>query len=43
MSLFEGLGVKVSESVVLYRIADLDGVATDFAVFDVGLTVDRRV
>ena len=42
-NLFEGLSGEASEGIVLYRVADLDGVAADFTVFDVGVTANREV
>lgn len=43
LDLFEHLGVKARENVILDCIADLDGLAADFTVFDVGLATDRNV
>ena len=43
MNLFEDLGIEVTERIVLYAVTDLDWVAADFAVFDVGLTANRQV
>ena len=42
-NLFEGLSGEASDGVVLNGIADLDRVAADFTVFDVGVTANREV
>jgi hypothetical protein len=42
-NLFEGLSGEASQGIVFYRVADLDGVAADFTVFDVGVTANREV
>ena len=41
--LFKALCGKVSEGVILYPVADLDGIATHFTVFDIGVMTDREV
>ena len=41
--LFETLGLEVSQGVVFDGIADLEGVAADLTVFDVGVTANREV
>jgi hypothetical protein len=41
--LFEYLGLEAAEFIVLHGIADLDWIAADFTVFDIGLTADREV
>jgi len=38
---FEGLSGEASEGVVFYGVADLDGVAADFTVFDVPLKMAK--
>jgi hypothetical protein len=43
VNLFESLGVEASERIVLYAVTDLDWVAANFTVFDVGLTANRWV
>ena len=42
-NLFKGLSGEASEGVVLNGIADLDRVAADFTVLDVGVTANREV
>ena len=42
-NLFESLCGEASEGVVFNGIADLDRVAADFTVFDVGVTANREV
>ena len=42
-NLFEGLSGETSEGIVFYGIANLDGVAADFTVFDVGVMANREV
>ena len=37
------MGRYTSERIILYVEADLDGLAADFAVFDVDLTAHRQV
>jgi hypothetical protein len=41
--LFQCFGGETGESVVLHRIADLDGSAAHFAIFDVGLMCNRWI
>jgi len=41
--LFETLGLEVSEGIVFDGIAELEGVAADLTVFDVGMTANREV
>jgi hypothetical protein len=41
--LFEALGVKAGQLIVLGRIADLNGTATDFTIFDVDLTRNGKI
>ena len=41
--LFQGLGVELGERVVFHGEAYFDGMATNFAVFDVGLSRDGSV
>jgi len=41
--LFEALDLKVRQGLVFDGIADLERVATDLTVFDVGVTVNREV
>ena len=41
--LFKSLRGKVSEGVILYRVAELDGIATHFTVFDIGVVTDREI
>jgi len=43
MNPLDALGVEVSEGIILNGIADFDGVAADFTVFDVGVTAHRKV
>jgi hypothetical protein len=42
-NLFEGLSGEANEGIVFYRIADLDRVAANFTVFDVGVRANREV
>ena len=42
-NLFDGLRGEGNEGIVFNRIADFDGVAADFTVFDVGVTANREV
>jgi hypothetical protein len=41
--LFEALGLEAGQFIVLGRIADLDGTAADFAIFDVDLTRNGKI
>jgi hypothetical protein len=41
--LFEALGVKAGQLIVLGRIADLNGTAADFTIFDVDLTRNGEI
>jgi hypothetical protein len=41
--LFKGLRGEVSEGVILYRIAEFDGITTHFTVFDIGVVPDREI
>ena len=41
--LFEALGVEAGQLVVLGRIADLDGIAADFTIFDVDLIRNGKI
>lgn len=41
--LFETLGLEVSEGIVFDGIADLERVAADLTVFDVGMAVNREI
>ena len=41
--LFEALGVEAGQLIVLDRIADLNGTAADFAIFDVDLTWNGKI
>ena len=41
--LFEALDLKVRQGLVFDGIADLERVAADLTVFDVGVTVNREV
>jgi hypothetical protein len=43
VDLFERLSVEGRKSVILDCIADLDGLAANLTVFDVGLATDRNV
>jgi hypothetical protein len=38
--LFQNLGGEAGESVVLHAVADLNRIAANFAILDVGLTVN---
>jgi hypothetical protein len=40
---FEALGVEAGQFVVFGAIADLDGTAADFAIFDVDLTGNGKI
>lgn len=42
-SLFEALGGEAGEFVVFGRIADLDGIAADFTIFDIDLTGNGKI
>jgi hypothetical protein len=42
-NLFECFGGELRERLILYAVTDLDRVAADFAVFDVGLASNRKV
>jgi len=43
LTLFYALGLEVDEGIVFDGITDLERIAAHLTVFDVGVTVDRRV
>ena len=43
MNSFKDLGGEAGEGVIFNAVTDLDGVATDFAIFDVSLTANGEV
>jgi len=43
LTLFYALGLEVDEDIVFDGITDLERIAAHLTVFDVGVTVDRRV
>jgi hypothetical protein len=43
LHLFQNFGSEAGERVVLHAVTDLNWIAADFAILDVGLTANRKV